>query len=125
MTRDQISELERLSILKQRNALKISGEVLGMFGVAGDDPAGTQAGRQAPDVVPGAMAADVQGVRVRIVALRARHFFHSAAARIGNASNRRKGLAQVVRETRIYQGISEPARNVTGFLTDLLRMCQV
>ena len=65
------------------------------------------------------------GVRVRIVALRARHFFLSADARIGNASNRRKGLTQVLRETRIYQGISEPARNVTGFLADLLRMCQV
>ena len=65
------------------------------------------------------------GVRVRIVALRARHFFLAADARIGNASDRRKGLTQVVRETRIYQGISEPARNVTGFLTDLLRMCQV
>jgi len=64
-------------------------------------------------------------MRVRIVALRARHFFLSADARIGNASNRRKGLTQVVRETRIYQGISEPARNVTGFLADLLRMCQV
>ena len=65
------------------------------------------------------------GVRVRIVVLRARDFFLSADARIGNASNRRKGLTQVVRETRIYQGISEPARNVTGFLADLLRMCQV
>jgi len=51
-------------------------------------------------------------MRVRIVALRARHFFLSADARIGNASNRRKGLTQVLRETRIYQGISEPARNV-------------
>ena len=64
-------------------------------------------------------------VRVAIVALRVQHFFLSADARIGNASNRQKGLTQVVRETRIYQGISEPARNVTGFLTDLLRMCQV
>jgi len=50
--------------------------------------------------------------RVRIVARRARHFFLSADARIGNTSNRRKGLTQVVRETRIYQGISEPARKV-------------
>ena len=45
--------------------------------------------------------------------------------RLGNASDRRKGLTQVVRETRIYQGISEPVRNVTGFWADLFRMCQV
>ena len=48
-----------------------------------------------------------------------------ADTHIGNASDRRKGLMQVVRETRILQGISEPVRNVTGFLADLLRMCQV